>query len=135
MVFLLTLPSCVGLMVLGKSMIGAIYEGPKFQAYDTRQTALAMGGSAAFAGRADSGRAQHTAESLAAQREAFDLAELLTQVMVVEAGIGGAGQLQDAIAHVLRQAAGAGSPAAGVCQSGLPALPIARLESFDMPRC
>ncbi len=42
MVFLLTLPSSVGLMVLGGPMIGAIYEGGKFQAYDTRQTALAL---------------------------------------------------------------------------------------------
>ncbi len=42
MVFLLTLPSSVGLMVLGKSMIGAVYEGRMFQAYDTRQTALAL---------------------------------------------------------------------------------------------
>jgi putative peptidoglycan lipid II flippase len=42
MVFLLTLPSSVGLMVLGKSMIGAVYQGGRFQAYDTRQTALAL---------------------------------------------------------------------------------------------
>jgi len=42
MVFLLTLPSSAGLMVLGTSMIGAIYESPKFLAYDTRQTALAL---------------------------------------------------------------------------------------------
>ena len=31
MVFLLTLPSSVGLVVLGKSIIGAIYQGGKFQ--------------------------------------------------------------------------------------------------------
>jgi putative peptidoglycan lipid II flippase len=42
MVFLLTLPSSVGLAILGNSMIGIIYEGGKFQAYDTRQTALAL---------------------------------------------------------------------------------------------
>ena len=42
MVFLLTLPSSIGLVVLGKSMIGAIYEGGKFHAYDTQQTALAL---------------------------------------------------------------------------------------------
>ncbi len=41
-VFLLTLPSSVGLAILGDSMIGVIYEGGKFQAYDTRQTALAL---------------------------------------------------------------------------------------------
>ena len=43
--------------------------------------------------------------------------------MVVEACIGGAGQLQDALPHAIRQAAVAGSPAAGVCQSRLTALP------------
>ena len=42
MVFLLTLPSSVGLVVLGKSIIGAIYQGGSFQLYDTQQTALAL---------------------------------------------------------------------------------------------
>jgi putative peptidoglycan lipid II flippase len=42
MVFLLTLPSSIGLIVLGKSMIGAIYQGGKFHAFDTQQTALAL---------------------------------------------------------------------------------------------
>ena len=41
-VFLLTLPSSVGLAVLGKSIIGAIYQGGKFQLYDTQQTATAL---------------------------------------------------------------------------------------------
>jgi putative peptidoglycan lipid II flippase len=42
MVFLLTLPSSVGLAILGESMIGAIYQGGKFESYDTHQTALAL---------------------------------------------------------------------------------------------
>ena len=42
MVFLLTLPSSIGLMVLGNTMIGTIYQGGKFHAYDTQQTALAL---------------------------------------------------------------------------------------------
>ena len=42
MVFLLTLPSSIGLIVLGNSMIGAIYQGGKFRAFDTQQTALAL---------------------------------------------------------------------------------------------
>ncbi len=41
-VFLLTLPSAVGLVVLGEAMIGAIYQGGKFEQYDTQQTALAL---------------------------------------------------------------------------------------------
>jgi putative peptidoglycan lipid II flippase len=42
LVFLLTLPSSVGLAVLGQAMIGAIYEGGQFAAYDTVQTASAL---------------------------------------------------------------------------------------------
>jgi putative peptidoglycan lipid II flippase len=42
MVFLLTIPSSIGLAVLGQSIIGAIYQGGKFKLYDTQQTALAL---------------------------------------------------------------------------------------------
>lgn len=42
MVFLLTIPSSVGLMVLGETMIGAVYQSGRFEVYDTRQTALAL---------------------------------------------------------------------------------------------
>jgi putative peptidoglycan lipid II flippase len=42
MVFLLTIPSSIGLAVLGESIIGAIYQGGKFKVYDTHQTALAL---------------------------------------------------------------------------------------------
>jgi putative peptidoglycan lipid II flippase len=42
MVFLLTVPSSIGLVVLGKSIIGAIYQGGKFHVYDTEQTAVAL---------------------------------------------------------------------------------------------
>lgn len=42
MVFLLTVPSAVGLIVLGRTMIAAIYQGGKFSAFDTEQTALAL---------------------------------------------------------------------------------------------
>jgi putative peptidoglycan lipid II flippase len=41
-VFLLTVPSSVGLVVLGKSIIGGIYQGGRFQLYDTQQTAVAL---------------------------------------------------------------------------------------------
>ncbi len=40
--FLLTVPSSVGLILLGRSMIGLIYEGANFKAYDTSQTTLAL---------------------------------------------------------------------------------------------
>lgn len=42
MVFLLTVPSSVGLAVLGRAIVGAIYQGGKFQLYDTQQTATAL---------------------------------------------------------------------------------------------
>lgn len=42
LVLLLTVPSSVGLIILGNPMIGLIYQGNKFEAYDTQQTALAL---------------------------------------------------------------------------------------------
>jgi putative peptidoglycan lipid II flippase len=42
LVFLLTLPSSVGLAVLGQAIVGAIYQVGRFQLYDTQQTALAL---------------------------------------------------------------------------------------------
>src|SRR5579871_2131213 len=42
MIFLLTIPSSVGLAVLGDSMIAAVYQGGKFRVSDTYQTALAL---------------------------------------------------------------------------------------------
>jgi putative peptidoglycan lipid II flippase len=42
MVFLLTIPSALLLMVLGKAMIGAVYQSGHFVAYDTQQTAIAL---------------------------------------------------------------------------------------------
>ena len=42
MIFFLTIPSSVGLAVLGDSMIAAVYQGGRFRAYDTHQTALAL---------------------------------------------------------------------------------------------
>jgi len=42
MVLLLTLPSSVGLAVLGESMIGSVYQWGRFHAADTHQTAVAL---------------------------------------------------------------------------------------------
>jgi putative peptidoglycan lipid II flippase len=44
LVFLLTMPSSVGLAVLGQSIVGAIYQGQQFRPYDTHQTAAALTG-------------------------------------------------------------------------------------------
>ncbi|MFN0102534.1 MAG: murein biosynthesis integral membrane protein MurJ, partial [Bryobacteraceae bacterium] len=42
LVFLLTIPSSAGLIVIGDSIIGALFEGGQFRAYDTQQTAAAL---------------------------------------------------------------------------------------------
>jgi putative peptidoglycan lipid II flippase len=42
LVFLLTIPSSVGLVLVSRAMIGAVYEGRMFQVYDTEQTAYAL---------------------------------------------------------------------------------------------
>jgi len=42
MVVVLTIPSSIGLAVLGPSIVGAIYQYHKFTAFDTQQTALAL---------------------------------------------------------------------------------------------
>jgi putative peptidoglycan lipid II flippase len=42
MVFLLTIPSSVGLAVLGPSLVGAVYQWGHFHASDTHQTAMAL---------------------------------------------------------------------------------------------
>jgi putative peptidoglycan lipid II flippase len=42
MVMVLTIPSSIGLIVLGPSIVGAIYQYHKFTAFDTQQTALAL---------------------------------------------------------------------------------------------
>jgi putative peptidoglycan lipid II flippase len=41
-ILLLTIPSSVGLAVMGRSMIALVYQGGRFTAYDTQQTALAL---------------------------------------------------------------------------------------------
>jgi putative peptidoglycan lipid II flippase len=42
LVFLLTIPSSAGLIVIGDSIIGSLFEGGEFHAYDTQQTAAAL---------------------------------------------------------------------------------------------
>ena len=42
MMCLLTIPSSLGLIILGRPIIGAIFQGGRFQVYDTEQTAVAL---------------------------------------------------------------------------------------------
>ena len=64
------------------------------------QTSLAMSRGTAFARRADAGGAEQTAKGLAAKREAFLLAEFFAQMVIIEAGVAGAGQKQDGLKFI-----------------------------------
>src|SRR6202035_952340 len=48
--------------------------------------------------------ATQTAERLPAERNTFDLAKLLTEMMIVKTNIAGAGQMQDPVPHARRKA-------------------------------
>ena len=85
------------------------------------EAALAVSRRAAFAGRAETFAAKQTAEGLSAEREAFDLVEFFAEMVIVEAGAAGAGQMQDAGAHGFRQTARARASAAGARQISLDA--------------
>src|SRR5271169_120591 len=104
-------------------IVGRDVELHQFAFASGSQTALAMSGSAALSGRAQTGLPQETAESFAAEEEALDLAKFFAEVVIVEAGISGAGQANDGLAYPGRQAAGAGPSTIGVRQSRLPLLP------------
>jgi hypothetical protein len=77
---------------------GAAIEQQPLAFTSAAQAALAMSPRAPLAGRSESGGTQQPAPSLPAERDALDLAQLLAQVMVVEPGVGGARQMQDAAA-------------------------------------
>ena len=113
-------------------IVGRAIQLHQFALASGSQTALAMSGSAAFAGRAQAGLAQKTAQGLAAEGEAFDLAKFFAEMVIVEASIGGAGQTEGGLAHPFRQATGAGPSAVGVRQSRLSLLPQTFLEAFDL---
>jgi hypothetical protein len=84
------------------------------------KTALAVRGSAPFLGGAETVLAEQTAECLSAERNTFDLAELLAEMMIVKTDIAGAGEMQDAVSYTRRKAARARPAATGVCQRRLP---------------
>src|SRR5271170_3771013 len=91
-----------------------------------------MRGSATLSGRAEAGLTQETAQRLATEPESLDLAKLFAELMIVEAGIGCAGQANDGLSHPAGQTAGAGPSAVGVRQSRLPLLPQTFLQTLDL---
>src|SRR5580698_4583805 len=98
-----------------------------------RQAALPMSRSASLTGRAQTRGTQHPAQGFAAQGKAFHFHQLLAEMVVVEARVTSASQMQDAGAHAIREAARAGLPAAGVCQSRCACLPITKIEALHVP--
>ena len=95
-------------------------------------TALAMNGSTALSRRAETLHTQQPAKGFAIEREALALDKFFAEVVIVEAGVGAACQLHDALAHGVRQAAVAGSPAISVRQSRLPVFAHTLLQALDL---
>lgn len=76
--------------------------------------------------------AQQAAQRFAAEREALALDQLLAEMVIVEAGVGVARQLDDLLADGLGQATMAGPPAVGVSQSRLPVFAHALLQALNL---
>lgn len=113
-------------------VMGAAVELHEFSFARGAHAALAMSGSAAFAGRAEAFVAQQAAQSLATEKKALDLVELFGEMVVVEADVLGACQAQNGLASALGQATVAGPAAVGVSQRRLPGFAQALLQAFDL---
>jgi hypothetical protein len=98
------------------------------------QAALTVSGNASFAGRADASATEKTAESFPAEGKTFDLTELFAEMVIVEACVSRACQMENACARGFGQAVRAGTAAAGVCQSRCAALPVANFEAMYLTR-
>ena len=73
-------------------VVGGAVELHKLAFAGRAQSALAMSGRAAFAGRCDAAGAEQPSQGFAAQREAFFFDQLLLEMMIVEAGVARARQ-------------------------------------------
>src|SRR6266852_5060205 len=67
-------------------VVGRAVELYQFAFTSGSQATLAMSGSASFSGRPQTGLAQKTAEGLAAEGKALDLAKFFAKVVIIEAG-------------------------------------------------
>ena len=78
-------------------------EQQHFAFASARQTALAMSGSASFAGRADPRpRADRRRRVSRPSERPSTFDQLFAEMVIVEAGVARAGQMQDAGAHAIR---------------------------------
>jgi hypothetical protein len=76
---------------------------------------------------------QQTAQSFAAEREAFVLGELLAEMVIVEAFVFRARQAQHGLPDALGQATGAGPAAVGVSQRRLPSFARTFFQALNLP--
>src|SRR5271169_1107878 len=114
-------------------VVRAAVELHEFTLTGRAQTALAMNGSAAFAWRAEALFAKKAAQGFTSQGEAFDFTEFFAEMVVIEAGIFGAGQTQDGQAGALGQPTVAGPATVGVSQRRLPGFAHTFLQAFHLP--
>jgi hypothetical protein len=68
----------------------------------------------------------------ATERKALALDQFFAEMVVVKAGVGAARQLDDPLAHGVRQAVGAGPAAVGVSQSRLPVFAHSLLQALNL---
>jgi len=64
-----------------------------------RPAALAMSGGAAFARRTDASLPQESTQDFPAEAETLDLTKFFAEVVIVEAGVGGTGQMEGGLPH------------------------------------
>ena len=95
---------------------------------ELHQFAKPRGTHAALSRRAQAVLAEQTAQGFTAEGKALALDQFLAKMVVVEADISAPGQLHDAPAHGVGQAAVAGPAAVGVSQSRLPVFAHAFLQ-------
>src|SRR5713226_4556075 len=91
-----------------------------------------MRGSVALSRGAEAVLAQQSSKCFAAERNTLAFHQLFAEMVIVEAGILGAGQAQDGLASALRQPAVAGPPATGVSQSRLPVFAHTLLQALNL---
>src|SRR5271169_2462340 len=101
-------------------IVGAAVELHEFAEPRGTHAALAMSGGTALSRRAETVLAQQATKCFATERKALALDQFFAEMMVVEAGVGAAGQQDDALGQGLGQATVTGPPAVGVSQSRLP---------------
>jgi len=113
-------------------VVRAAVELHEFAEASGTQAALAMSGGAALPRRAETVLAQQAAQRFAAERKALALDQLLAEMVVVKASVSAARELDDPLAHGIRQAPGTGPAAVGVSQSRLPVFAHTLLQTLNL---